>query len=468
MQKAEVKKSAVDLYVSNGDKKGSPSPNKGKFPNPTSLAKKYGVEEDEALPIESASAGGKGSELERIFSQGVEFTERHNALLQKLDEKNQELERLCILLEAVEPIPGMDANKYKHILENPGNESVDFRDSKIVSLAKKCRKLQLALTKEKSQCESQVAKMHELCQANDRLQKELDALSGGAQSGSAISSGSAKQSMPRKFEQEASLDDPAATIAGLQKELSVAHKHIDELRRKLSSASDEVKALQRALARELGEGVSIEQAVDGGWRGRAQQIVLLKSKVKRLEAMLGTGGSVSSAGASTIASRTRTDVDSRAEEELAEMSSERKIAVEQLTEERARLFDECQRLEAKMNGQRARIRTLESEALLHKQQLKIVLDKSGTDDQLVQALRGEIERLKQQLGNERRSDVSTKLAVVSKSAASSSAAISGTEKSVQFELDRLRRLCKQQAEQLSTQDAVIRSLRKGDLPASSY
>lgn len=46
-----------------------------------------------------------------------------------------------------------------------------------------------------------------------------------------------------------------------------------------------MKKLTRALTKELGEGVSIEQAVDEGWRGRAQTIVMLKSKVMSMTTM---------------------------------------------------------------------------------------------------------------------------------------------------------------------------------------
>lgn len=41
---------------------------------------------------------------------------------------------------------------------------------------------------------------------------------------------------------------------------------------------EESKQLSRALSREIGEGVALEDAVSGGWRGRAQQIIMLKNK----------------------------------------------------------------------------------------------------------------------------------------------------------------------------------------------
>jgi hypothetical protein len=118
------------------------------------------------------------------------------------------------------------------------------------------------------------------------------------------------------------------------------------MRRKNLQLHDDNKKLERTLAKEIGEGRDVELAQSEGWRGRSQQIVMLKSKVKRLEAMLGggSGGSSSSIigdslamsqvrGGATIASEALTyastnsrrsnDVDSKAAEDLAFMHNSR-------------------------------------------------------------------------------------------------------------------------------------------------
>jgi hypothetical protein len=76
------------------------------------------------------------------------------------------------------------------------------------------------------------------------------------------------------------------------------------------------------------------------------------------------------------------------------MSSARRVAVEQLAEAHAQLEEKHRALSDKHNGTKARVRTLEAEAGQHKQQMRIVIDKSETDDQLVHALKSEIARLK--------------------------------------------------------------------------
>ena len=67
--------------------------------------------------------------------------------------------------------------------------------------------------------------------------------------------------------------------------------------------------------------------MDEGWKGRAQQIVLLKSKVARLERDK-ESTMKSSAAKTRLRSSTTKTVDEKAEEELNSMSQERQQAVE--------------------------------------------------------------------------------------------------------------------------------------------
>jgi len=426
------------------------------LPDAEALAKKYDVDSPRR---EAASK----AEAEALFLQQVEFAQKQQAMVQKLEGKNMEVERLCVLLEAMEPVPGMDAAKYKRLIENPDSSDVDFRDSKIVALAKKSRKLQLSLNKERSITEAQASTIEELRNVNDKLRKEIDMLAAMASSSGASASRTirAPQSLAAGGSPDRSKGgaapslDPAELEAAnnqLRKELSAANKTAEELRRKIERSADEVKNLSQALAREVGDGVTLEQAVDGGWRGRAQQIIMLKSKIRRLESAAGmnsTTGTVQTFG--TMSTR-REGVDARAESGLAEMTSERKVAVDALVEERARLMEECQRQEAKAQGQKARVRKLEEEAATHRQQLKIVLDKSETDDQLISALRREVQRLQSgSVAQSKSSEAKNEVAIRQAGALATEAA--------NAEISRLKRTIAQQSAQLATQDQRLRELQ---------
>lgn len=416
------------------------------LPDPYDLAKKYDVEFDEddiASEDEKTESCGLGNHLgdnmSREIYPNLDIAKRTEGLILKLDDKNKEIERLCFLLEALEPVPGLDAEKFMSINDGTADETlVDYRDSKIVQLAKKCRKLTVALNKERGQGAGSKQFVNDLKKKCEDLQNQLNM----------VASPAARAAAQR--EQKESKDDLSRDM---QRELQQAQKQVDEWRKKCSQSQEEVKKLQRILTKELGEGVTIEEAVDEGWRGRAQQIVMLKTKIKRLES-----GEKTSATSRTKAS----DVDAKAQEELSAMSQDRQQAIDAITEDYSRLSEECQQTRQKCEAQKARIRNLESEAAKHKAQMKVLVEKTETDDEFVDALRVEVDRLRtqleKQLEKEKAANAGPRVVKVAGTGSGTNTG-SSTKGSEEEELNRLRRLCQQQAQQLETQDKVIRQLR---------
>lgn len=456
--KSTVKKGTVDVSVK-GKKTESPVRKKGfDYPDADAVASKYGVNESE----EQAGMGDGGLSVE----QQMKLAHQQQALVQKLETKNHEVERLCTLLEAVEPIPGMNPEKYRRIMENPDAGAVDFRDSKIVDLAKKCRNLQLSLSKERARNETLSTKVDKLSQINDSLEHDLDnttsimssQLSGNASNRAIRASNSTFLS---SGQEEKSVDSRQEKSAfQLSKELNSANKKVEDMRRKLQETEEENKKLSRALLKEVGDGVSLEEAVDEGRKGRAQTIVILKNKVKRLELTASQGGSIATMQTGISRSTRGPDVDAQAEEEIEYMSSARKIAVEELSEAHAKLEERHKALADKHSGVRARVRTLEAEASQHKQQMRIVIDKSETDDQLVNALKSEITRLKT-VGarGSNPATIQANEAMEARLKKATKEATSAATANMDNEVTRLRRLSKQQAEQLATQESLIKELR---------
>ena len=357
-------------------------------------------------------------------SVGSELIDRTEALIKKLAKKDQEIENLCVLLECLEPIPGISAESIRKHLDNSSEDDADFRDSKIVALAKKNRNLMVSLNKERASADSRGQQIQDLTDRLQRVEKIGTALK---------------------------KEEPQGDTVSLRKEISSLNKTTEDLKRKVFHATEENKKLARALANEVGDSVTVDQAVEGSWRGRAQQIIMLKAKIKKLTDE--NGGATLTPFGTNFPKMKRIDVDSKAQEELVDMSLDRKHAVESIIEERDSLIKVTQSLEEKVLAHKARIRNLEAEAARQKQQLKIVLDVKGGDDVLIEALQQEVLRFKME--SRTKSVTATAAARTSGSALGTAAEM----ESAAADLVRLRRLCKSQADQLTTQDGVIRSLR---------
>jgi len=175
-----------------------------------------------------------------------------------------------------------------------------------------------------------------------------------------------------------------------------------EMRNRLETSQREVKDMRRKLVQEVGEE-GMQGGQEEGRRGRAQQISILKNKVRHLESELsksrsGEGGSSSSYSSSSNSSSSfQNNNQSRAHQELAEMESERRRAVEELTEGYSELRDENGRLEEKVDKFKARVGVLEREKGRMKEKMLLLVEKGDVDNQLVDALREELSKLTNQL-----------------------------------------------------------------------
>lgn len=268
----EKKVKRGEINISIGTKSPAKSPLKeSSFPDAEELAMKYGVVEKAEPSQQISSPRG---------SQAAHRAELE--MLRKLEEKNKKIDHLCVLLEALEPAPGVDPERIQKLLDEGVNDNVDFRDAKIVSLAKKSHRLTMQLNKEKTVTDKLNQQVLELQKSIGSLNQELQAAKASA---GKMDTAKVYNRNTQNGTELSTAEDYTATISSLNRDIKENNKHIDELKRKLAMATEENKQLSRALTREVGEGVTLEQAVSGGWRGRAQQIIMLKNKVIALLVM---------------------------------------------------------------------------------------------------------------------------------------------------------------------------------------
>lgn len=86
-------------------------------------------------------------------------------------------------------------------------------------------------------------------------------------------------------------EDQATVIAQLQVQLQQSKLRMAEQRNQCQVLKQELKLAQRVITKEVGEGVNTSTLLSGtsGWRGRAQQIITLQSKLAELGDQLRNG-----------------------------------------------------------------------------------------------------------------------------------------------------------------------------------
>jgi len=291
--------------------------------------------------------------------RNIAFTNYDNNQKQ-LEEKNRQIESLQAQLMT---------------LGSQNGES-----SKVVSLAKKNRSLNVSLEKERSK----VKKLeNQVCELN----KEVFEIS------------QAKEKCPQSQVLGTSGNNNSSSSKVADLEIKC-----DQMRQRVLKATNEAKKLKRLLAQEVGEGpelvgllqsmASTSNADDpdlaGSWRGRAQKIILLKEKLKRAHSQLAR-----SQGLGTPESKLRpTNVDEKAALQLRSMEFDKRVIMEKLARENEELQSEMASVKRSGNAAKARAKVLENENKRHKEQLKILLKKTENDNALVDALRKEVDRLK--------------------------------------------------------------------------
>ncbi|XP_053916552.1 coiled-coil domain-containing protein 13 isoform X2 [Cuculus canorus] len=161
----------------------------------------------------------------------------------------------------------------------------DVAATKMVELAKKNREMT-------AEVESEKAKVKQLNNKVKELEKELQTAVEKMRSLGGCDAG-IKQSTLKMIEGNLA---ESPEVKALQEKLTTANFKVIEYRNQLQSAKQELKMTQKLLANEVGEDVNIQNLLtnSSSWRGRAQQILVLQSKVRELENQLGQNKTLTS------------------------------------------------------------------------------------------------------------------------------------------------------------------------------
>ncbi|CAM9142093.1 unnamed protein product [Ectocarpus sp. 6 AP-2014] len=327
-------------------------------------------------PTPSGVAGDNVARLSGGMAAALQKLQNQNAmLLEAVEEKSRQVLELGTLVEALEPVPGLDPNAFLSVLHCGGDtdrgKDLDYRDVKIIQLAKRIRDRDAKLEKERASCLKARREADVLAKELVACRRQLEIVS---------------SARPRLDTQPADVSS-SARIGGNEERL---RQQIVLLRNKLHEAQEEVKKTYRALSKEVGgTSLGLGRALNdtGGWKGRAQQIVMLKATVKQLQTQLRNGRDPGQSG-EIRSKQGRKDVDSQAQEEIHYMERHRGHAKCNARQE------EAEALRGQLVAKGARVAGLEKTNMQIRNRARMLLAKSDTDDRLVDALRKEVQALR--------------------------------------------------------------------------
>lgn len=179
-------------------------------------------------------------------------------------------------------------------------------------------------------------------------------------------------------------DQAASAASDLRAQLSAAQARAHDYRQEAQKLKAELTKYQRALAREVGDNVPLAKVVDGqgGWRGRAQQIALLKARLREAQGGEHPGEGGRARGGDPAEERARKALAAREQEKKGRLA-------EALVKEQA-LEAKCVDYAGKVEALTARIKTLEHTQKSLKEKLQLLLTKSDGDDELIAALKSQL------------------------------------------------------------------------------
>lgn len=301
--------------------------------------------------------------------------QRTNAtLLQKLDASVAEIARLRK--------SGGDSPVKAELTGNPA--------ARISHLAKKNREMIASVNAEKakaSKLQNKIAELEQEVQSKVRegeklqrisykLRKQLDGGSNNNNNGGGGGSASAQQQ---------------AAAAAAEKKVPESERLV-EARQETNILKQQLKMAHSALSKEIGSDIPLSRVLgsESGWKGRADQISMLKGKVTELTAKLESEGKL--APAPPQAKSPGSNIEARNRKAVQKLDMVRRQQMEQASIELEMLRGQYGTLKEKCDGLKARTKTLSRDGKVLKTKIEEGNKRSEKDAAVIENLKAQLIR----------------------------------------------------------------------------
>ncbi|XP_006868832.1 PREDICTED: coiled-coil domain-containing protein 13 [Chrysochloris asiatica] len=322
-------------------------------------------------------------EIEQLRDQLRETVDENGRLYKLLKERDFEIKHLKKKIE-----------DDRFAFTGTAGVAGDVVATKIVELSKKNRVLMAESEGAKTRVKRLSSRVQELEQELQKAVAKLPA-QGSTEAGT-------KPSKAQKG--DGTLPD-SPEVKALQEKLATANLKLGDLRNQVQAVKQELRVAQKVLVSEVGEDVNIQQLLSnpGTWRGRAQQILVLQSKVRELEKQLGQAQSRSAGTAGDEPSMHSDPRKLSAPEKnllrIRNLEREKQEGWEKLASERDALQRELEELKKKFDGVKSRNKVLSNEVKTLRNQMGTLVEKGRHDDELIDALMDQLKQLQEILGS---------------------------------------------------------------------
>ena len=242
---------------------------------------------------------------------------------------------------------------------------------RIVELSKRNRELNAEIAAEKNRVKQLQKKLKE---------SEMNTLQKESQRDSSQTSDSGYKDLCKRKRDTVPKpqEDEVSKIAHLEEQLQQSKMKMAEQRNQCQVLKQELKLAQRVITKEVGEGVNVSTLLSGasGWRGRAQQIITLQSKLAELGAQFRQGRHNGSTHVKRVASSEYYDhtvpapmADARQKAALRKIESDKRKNLDETRSELESLKADYSKIQQQCSALKARNKTLTSHVKSMKEEI---------------------------------------------------------------------------------------------------